>query len=215
MANRYRDNNYNSNEERADEEREELEQQYKEYNSAHNGGQQLYDAVQDAMYGRTAKVKTEALNKIKTLLASGADINTPNLFGGDTALRAAIEEGNKKIVELLLEAGARIDTDDITVAPKKIKHMLLLSRVISKKAKNQTIRSILENRAGIASEPGTGPANIIRAFAGVAAPRGAEGAFGNNSHWVAEVGPVPRGKSRKWSRASKGGKRTYRLKRRL
>jgi len=193
------------------EDEDELREQYEQYNKETGGGQELYEAVQAAMHGRTTKIKTEAFNKIIILIKSGADVNTINFFDQDTPLHSASEEGNTKIVEILLEAGAIVDPSDIEVAPKKIKHMLLLSRTVSKKARNQALRNIFEARAGIASEPGTGPANTIRAFAGISAPRGAEGAFGSNTSWVREVGP--RGKTRK--NAPKGGKRTYRLKRRL
>jgi ankyrin repeat protein len=200
-------NNWGSN--------ENIQETYEEYDAKHRGGQTLFDLIPKALYYPNSIKRTGYINDIKRLIQAGADVDTPNFFGGETSLHVASEAGNKKIVELLLDAGARVNPDDIEVAPKAIKDILILAPTISRKARNQKVRNILEARAGIASEPGTGAANTIRDFLGAATPRGAEGAFGsNNAPWVLEVGPVPRGKSRKWKRA-KGGKRTYRLKRRL
>lgn len=46
---------------------------------------------------------------------------------------------------------------------------------LNSKAKNQAIRNVYESKTGQSATPGTGPANLIRAFTGVRVPRGAEG----------------------------------------
>ena len=51
-----------------------------------------------------------------------------------------------------------------------------LQTTMERRALNQSIRSLVERRMAIASEPGSGPANLIRAYSGIIAPRGAEGA---------------------------------------
>lgn len=63
-----------------------------------------------------------------------------------------------------------------------------LKSTIQKKALNQSIRNLVERRMGIASERGSGPANLIRAYSGMNVPKGAEGAssYGPGAHpkWV-------------------------------
>ena len=185
-----------------------------EYDEQHHGGLQLYDAVQDAIHGPHGR-RALAIRDIRELIAAGADINTPGFYDHDTPLHYASKEGADEIVKLLIDAGARVDYENIQVAPAATKNILrnaprlsknakkrFISSTISKRAKNQAIRNIVEQRAGIASEPGTGASNIIRRFAGVQTPKRAEGAFQSNSRWV-----------RKGTR--KGGRRTHRLKRRL
>jgi len=46
---------------------------------------------------------------------------------------------------------------------------------LNSKGKNQAIRNVYESKTGQSATPGTGPANLIRAFTGVQVPRGAEG----------------------------------------
>ena len=46
---------------------------------------------------------------------------------------------------------------------------------ISSKARDQAVRNIYEKATGESAAPGTGPANLIRAFAGIKVPKGAEG----------------------------------------
>ena len=43
------------------------------------------------------------------------------------------------------------------------------------KARDQAVRNIYEKATGESAAPGTGPANLIRAFAGIKVPKGAEG----------------------------------------
>jgi len=50
-----------------------------------------------------------------------------------------------------------------------------LKNVIKSKAMNATIRRIYENKTGTSASPGNGPAKLIREFAGVKVPKGAEG----------------------------------------
>jgi hypothetical protein len=43
------------------------------------------------------------------------------------------------------------------------------------KARNQALRNVYESKTGTPANPGAGPANLIRSFAGIKVPRGAEG----------------------------------------
>ena len=51
----------------------------------------------------------------------------------------------------------------------------MISDVIAKKAKNQAIRNVYEKATGQSAAPGHGPANLIRSFAGITLPKGAQG----------------------------------------
>jgi len=46
---------------------------------------------------------------------------------------------------------------------------------VTKKGTNQAIRNVYESKTGQNATPGTGPANLIRLFAGVSAPKGSKG----------------------------------------
>ena len=46
---------------------------------------------------------------------------------------------------------------------------------LNSKAKNQAIRNVYENKTGQSTKPGNGPANLIRSYAGIKVPKGAEG----------------------------------------
>jgi hypothetical protein len=50
-----------------------------------------------------------------------------------------------------------------------------LASVISSKARNSTFRKIYENKTSQTAAPGRGPADIIRKFAGINVPKGAQG----------------------------------------
>jgi hypothetical protein len=51
----------------------------------------------------------------------------------------------------------------------------LIGNNIDKKAKNQALRNVYEKATGKSAAPGHGPANLIRSFAGITSPKGAEG----------------------------------------
>jgi hypothetical protein len=46
---------------------------------------------------------------------------------------------------------------------------------LNSKAKNQALRNVYESTTGKSATPGNGPANLIRSYAGIKVPRGAEG----------------------------------------
>lgn len=46
---------------------------------------------------------------------------------------------------------------------------------LNSKAKNQALRNVYESKTGHSANPGQGPANLIRSFAGIRVPKGAEG----------------------------------------
>ena len=46
---------------------------------------------------------------------------------------------------------------------------------LNSKAKNQALRNVYETKTGQSANPGQGPANSIRGFAGIRVPKGAEG----------------------------------------
>lgn len=50
-----------------------------------------------------------------------------------------------------------------------------LSSVINSKARNYELRRAYENITGQSAKPGNGPANLIREYAGVKVPKGAQG----------------------------------------
>lgn len=102
-----------------------------------------------------------------------------------------------------------------------------LETTMEKRAQNQSVRNLVERRMGIASEPGSGPANLIRAYSGLRAPRGAEGAssYGTYKKFPRQNGPwdrrILKQKTRGMDRALQslqenyfGGRRTRRLRRR-
>jgi len=51
------------------------------------------------------------MEKVKTLVEQGADVNTPAMYD-TTALHAAANGGNKDVVEFLISKGARVDARD-------------------------------------------------------------------------------------------------------
>ena len=57
-----------------------------------------------------------------------------------------------------------------------IAYETILESTIRKKAQNQRVRNIVEERMGIAPEPGHGPANLLREYLGSKTPKWAEGA---------------------------------------
>jgi len=66
--------------------------------------------------------------------------------------------------------------------PLVLKHSMtnLLSKfsiitATNSRAKNLAVRNVYETRTGLGAQPGAGPANLIRAYAGIKVPRGAEG----------------------------------------
>jgi hypothetical protein len=46
---------------------------------------------------------------------------------------------------------------------------------LNSKAKNQAIRNVYEKKTGQSAKSGNGPANLIRSYAGIKVPKGAEG----------------------------------------
>ena len=46
---------------------------------------------------------------------------------------------------------------------------------LNSKAKNQALRNVYETKTGQSANPGQGPANLIRSFAGIRVPKGAAG----------------------------------------
>ena len=77
------------------------------------------------------------LDRVKELLASGADINVSN-YKGQTALHCAAKAGFKNVVEYLLEQGATVDaTDEQGLTP--------LATVLASTVKNKkTLREIAQ-----------------------------------------------------------------------
>ena len=53
--------------------------------------------------------------------------------------------------------------------------LLKNNRALNSRAKNQALRNVYESRTGQGAAPGQGPANLIRKFAGIRVPKGAEG----------------------------------------
>jgi hypothetical protein len=48
---------------------------------------------------------------------------------------------------------------------------------LNSKAKNQAVRNVYENKTGQSAKPGNGPANLIRSYAGIKVPKGANGGY--------------------------------------
>ena len=102
-----------------------------------------------------------------------------------------------------------------------------LETTMEKRGRNQSVRNLVERRMGIASEPGSGPANLIRAYSGLSAPRGAEGvsSYHTYKNLPLQTGPLQRRILRQKRRGMGpalgslqenyfGGRRTRRLRRR-
>ncbi len=52
-----------------------------------------------------------------------------------------------------------------------------INKVINSKARNQALRNVYETITGESATPGLGPANVIRSFADIKVPKGAQGGF--------------------------------------
>jgi hypothetical protein len=72
------------------------------------------------------------------------------------------------------------DVGEETVVPMSILKKPI-NNAINRKAKNQAIRNVVEKRMGISGEPGHGPADLIRKFAGISLTKGARGGKKNKT----------------------------------
>jgi hypothetical protein len=115
---------------------------------------------------------------VKLLVEKGAKLDIKNK-DGDTALIDASSTGGTEIVKLLVEKGAKLDIKnkdgktalDLAKDPE-IKKMLLKAQEKRNEKSGQEFAIRYENMTGQSAKPGTGPANLIRKFAGIQSPRG-------------------------------------------
>jgi len=72
-----------------------------------------------------------------------------------------------------------------------IAYETILESTIRKKALNQRVRNVYEFGTGHAADPGSGPANLIRAYLDARSPRGAEGASSRHTYKIPPRQPGP------------------------
>ena len=99
--------------------------------------------------------------------------------GGYTALMRASEMGRTDVVKLLIENGADIfienkDGKTALDCAKNNEIRKILLKIKEKRNENsgQELAIGYEKMTGQSAKPGTGPANLIRKFAGIQSPRG-------------------------------------------
>jgi len=133
-------------------------------------------------YGGTALLFFVSVNKhidmVRLLIEKGADTNIQNT-GGYTALMSASMTGRTDVVKLLIENGADIfieDKDGKTALDYSDTHEIrkILLKIKEKRNENsgQELAIGYEKMTRQSAKPGTGPANLIRKFAGIQSPRG-------------------------------------------
>ena len=86
-----------------------------------------------------------------------------------------IPECNVRIdsVKGILEIDKGLVGTTMPISRSKLKKTL--PSVINSKARNYELRRAYENITGQSAKPGNGPANLIREYAGVKVPKGAQG----------------------------------------
>jgi hypothetical protein len=151
----------------------------------------LDESLLDAVHGNR-------LNDVRTALDNGANINiiidngsttyTPLVLAivngfPDIARELIIRGANRNIlVGTVSSKGRAINyANDAAIEDRRFEEIVALLRPpsvnLNSKAKNQAIRNVYETFTGRNSTPGEGPANIIRGFAGIRVPKGAEGGY--------------------------------------
>ncbi|OAP61509.1 hypothetical protein AYL99_03712 [Fonsecaea erecta] len=77
----------------------------------------------------TVAAERNDLDSIKLLVEAGADVNAS--FGGDTALAAAVQNGNTEIINYLVGCGAKPDQECLNIAIEKITDDALVERFLA------------------------------------------------------------------------------------
>ena len=101
----------------------------------------------------------------------------------DEYLFNLIQRKNKFTTNEVDELEIQVDIVNASPYPQQLKNamsrlLLMVTKIrrnINSKAKNQALRNVYESKTRKNAAPGTGPANLIRNFAGIKVPKGAEG----------------------------------------
>ena len=114
------------------------------------------------------------VDAVKLLLEYGANMDIQN-NDGNTAIMLASEAGNNDVVKLLLKNGADVsiknnEGEDILDFAKNKETRKVIEEELEKRGQELAIG--YEKMTGESARPGTGPANLIRKFAGIQSPSG-------------------------------------------
>jgi serine/threonine-protein phosphatase 6 regulatory ankyrin repeat subunit B len=138
--------------------------------------------------GNTALIRASSYGHteiVEILIQKGAKLDIQDINFYNTALMFASYRGHTEIVRLLVKKGADIYIEDKRgktaldyAKNNEIKKILLKAKEERNERSGQEFAIGYEKMTGQSARPGTGPANLIKKFAGINSPRG----YKNNRH---------------------------------
>ena len=138
-----------------------------------------YDAIRNEIYGFwNEDAMDDGANSLEKLYMAGHPQRDEDEYlweltkGKKTFTYAEIDELERQVNLIKADTYPREVKDAVSKLLVLVKR---LPTTMNSKGRNQAIRNIYEDRTGQGAAPGQGPANLIRRFAGIEVPKGAEG----------------------------------------